>query len=120
VRLLLDECVEFGLAKMLRASGHDVVLMQDVEPGADDGRVLELAAAQDRLLVTVDKDFGDLALRRRRPVPGVVLVRIPIEQRHVVGRRLASVLDDFGDRLIGHHTVVQAAKLRIRRLRLDR
>lgn len=102
MRLLLDECVEFGLAEMLRASGHDVVLMQDIEPADDNARVLELAAAQDRLLITVDKDFGELALRQRRPVPGVVLVRIPIEQRHVVGQRLASVLDDFGHRLIGH------------------
>ncbi len=117
MRLLLDECVEFGLARTLRASGHDVVLVQNIEPAADDLRVLELAAAQDRLLVTVDKDFGDLVLRQRRPVPGVVLVRIPIEQRHSVGRRLASVLADLGNRLIGHHTVVQASKLRIRRLR---
>lgn len=73
MRLLFDKCVALGLADILRALGHDVVFVQDIEPGADDSRVMGLAAAQDRLLVTVDKDFGELALRQRVLVPGVAL-----------------------------------------------
>ena len=41
---------------------------------------------QDRLLVTADKDFGDLGLRHNRPVPGLQLLRIPPEQRHPARR----------------------------------
>jgi predicted nuclease of predicted toxin-antitoxin system len=85
VRLLFDECIEVGLAQVLRGAGHDVVFVQDIEPGADDGWVMALATAQDRLLVTMDKDFGELALRRLLPVPGVLLVRIAPEQRHQIG-----------------------------------
>lgn len=117
MRLLLDECVEAGLAGSLRAAGHDVALVQDIDPTADLARVLKLAASQDRLLVTVDKDFGDLVLRQRRSVPGVVLLHIPPEQRHTTAQRVAAVLDELGERLIGHHTVVQPARLRIRPLR---
>jgi predicted nuclease of predicted toxin-antitoxin system len=119
VRLLIDDCVEVGLAVVLRAAGHDVVLVQEIEPSADDIRVMRLATEQDRLLVTADKDFGDLGLRQQHPVPGLVLVRIPPEQRHLVGPRVAMVLAEFGDRLAGHHTVVQATKVRIRPLRIE-
>jgi predicted nuclease of predicted toxin-antitoxin system len=93
-----------------------VVFVQDIEPRADDGRVMALATAQDRLLVTVDKDFGELALRQLLSVPGVLLVRIVPEQRHQIGQRLAKVLAQLADRLIGHHTVTQEAKVRVRPL----
>jgi predicted nuclease of predicted toxin-antitoxin system len=120
VRLLFDECVEAGLAEVLRDAGHDVVFVQDIEPGADDGRVMALANAEDRLLVTVDKDFGELALRQLLPVPGVLLVRIAPEQRHRTGQRVVKILSEFGDRLIGHHTVIQETKVRIRPLQIRR
>lgn len=119
MRLLLDECVEIGLAAILRSAGHDVALVQEIEPSADDGRVMQLATEQDRLLITADKDFGDLGLRQQHPVPGLLLVRIPPEQRHLTGPRVTMVLAKLGDRLTGHHTVVQATKVRIRPLRSE-
>lgn len=120
MRLLFDECVDVGLASTLRSVGHDVALVQEIEPSADDDRVMELAREQDRLLITADKDFGDLGLRQRRPVPGLLLLRIPPEQRHLIGPRVAMVLDTLGDRLMGHHTVVQATKVRTRPLRSEK
>jgi predicted nuclease of predicted toxin-antitoxin system len=120
VRLLFDECVEVGLAEILRALSHDVIFVQDIEPGTDDGRVVGLATAQDRLLVTVGKDFGELALRQRVPVAGVVLVRIASEKRHLVGPRVARALAKLGDRLVGSYTVIQETKIRIRPLRRRR
>lgn len=117
MRLLLDECVEVELAVPLRAAGHDVAFVQDIEPSANDDRVMQLATEQDRLLVTADKDFGDLGLRHNHPVPGLLLLRIPPDQRHLIAPRVAMVLDTLGDRLMGRHTVVQATKVRIRTLR---
>lgn len=86
MRLLFDECVDVGLAVPLRAAGHDVAVVQDIEPRANDDRVMQLAMEQDRLLATADKDFGDLGLRLNRPVPGLLLLRIPPAQRHPAGR----------------------------------
>ena len=117
MRLLFDECVDVGLAVPLRTAGHDVAFVQEIEPSANDDRVMQLAMEQDRLLVTADKDFGDLGLRLNRPVPGLLLLRIPPEQRHLIGPRVAMVLDTLGDRLRDHHTVVQATRVRIRPLR---
>jgi predicted nuclease of predicted toxin-antitoxin system len=75
VRWLGDECVEAGLVARLRAESHDVLYVADALAGATDAEIIEGGAANQRLLLTVDKDFGDLVFRRARRVPGVVLLR---------------------------------------------
>ena len=76
MRWLVDECVDAGLVARLRASGHDVVYMAEVLPAASDADVLARAQGETRLLLTEDKDFGDLVFRRGRKVPGIVLLRL--------------------------------------------
>jgi predicted nuclease of predicted toxin-antitoxin system len=120
VRLLFDECVEVGLTDHLRTCGHDVVLVQDIERGAEDQRVVSLAAELERVLVTEDKDFGELAVRQRRPLPGVVLLRIAPSRRQVKAARLAAVLAHRAGRIAGSYTVVQEDKIRIRPLMTKR
>jgi predicted nuclease of predicted toxin-antitoxin system len=66
VRWLVDECVDAGLVSHLRAAGHDVVYMAEVAPAASDAKVMTLAQAETRVLLTEDKDFGDLIFRRGR------------------------------------------------------
>jgi predicted nuclease of predicted toxin-antitoxin system len=75
VRWLGDECVEAGLVARLRVESHDVLCVADALAGATDAEIIEGGAANQRLLLTVDKDFGDLVFRRARRVPGVVLLR---------------------------------------------
>lgn len=48
MRLLFDECVDVGLAVPLRTAGHDVAFVQEIEPSANDDRVMQLAMEQDR------------------------------------------------------------------------
>lgn len=63
--------MDAGLATLLHGSGHDVVYMSDVEPRAADTEVMNRAHHENRLLLTEDKDFGDLVFRQARPVPGI-------------------------------------------------
>jgi predicted nuclease of predicted toxin-antitoxin system len=82
VRLLLDECCDPRLAAALRAAGHDVHHVLEADRGADDEAVLTLSRAQDRILVTNDKDFGELAVGHGDPVPGLILLRSMPDGRH--------------------------------------
>jgi predicted nuclease of predicted toxin-antitoxin system len=118
VRWLLDECVDAELVAILHRSGHDVVYIADVEPRAPDREVMNLACREERLLLTEDKDFGDLVFREARPVPGIVLLRIDTAQRLRKGPRLLAAIERFGDALFGHYTVVERARFRSRPLRL--
>jgi predicted nuclease of predicted toxin-antitoxin system len=117
VRWLIDECVDAGLPALLRKSGHDVVYMTDVSPRAPDPEVMNRADRENRLLLTEDKDFGDLVFRQARPVPGLVLVRIDPARRLRKGPRLLAAIDRFRDSLFGHYTVVEDARFRSRPLR---
>jgi predicted nuclease of predicted toxin-antitoxin system len=75
------------------------------------------AQNENRLLLTEDKDFGDLIVRQAMPVPGIVLLRIDLARRLRKGARLQAVIDRFGDALIGRYTVVEEARFRSRPLR---
>ena len=61
----------------LRAAGHDVRWVKEEQPSAPDPDVLIWATRESRLLITYDKDFGEISQRRRQPAPyGIILFRI--------------------------------------------
>lgn len=72
MKVLLDTCVWGGVRKALSDAGHDVIWAGDwpVDPG--DEEILERARQEARVLVTLDKDFGELAIVRRLPHSGIV------------------------------------------------
>jgi len=75
MRFLVDESTGKRLANLLLQDGHDVVYVGDVMPSASDDMVLEKAERDDRVLVTDDKDFGELVFRMGKPSNGVILLR---------------------------------------------
>lgn len=116
MRWLADECVDAGLVSHLRAVGHDVVYTAEIEPAIADAEILRRAAADDRLLLTEDKDFGDLVFRQGRSIPGVLLLRIDPAKHELKKNRLSAAIDRFGDNLRGRYVVVEAARIRTRPL----
>jgi predicted nuclease of predicted toxin-antitoxin system len=116
LRWFADECVDGGLIRQLRVSGHDVIYVAEEAAGLADPDVLGRATEQGRLLLTEDKDFGDLVFRSRRSVPGVVLLRISPEDRHLKWARLSTAIEQFGTGLFGRYVVVEKARLRSRPL----
>jgi Domain of unknown function (DUF5615) len=65
--------------------------------------------------LTEDKDFGELVFRWRKPVPGVLLLRIDGSTQFKL-MRLQAAISQYGGGLFGHHTVVEAARFRSRPL----
>ena len=76
VRLFADECVAGTIIERLREEGFDIVRAADVCPTADDDEVLAQAHGDQRVLVTADKDFGELVVRLGRPSHGVVNIAL--------------------------------------------
>ncbi|MEQ1863439.1 MAG: DUF5615 family PIN-like protein [Micropepsaceae bacterium] len=117
MRWLIDECADAALARLLRRLGHDVVYMSEVDPRAKDTEVLNRAHVENRLLLTEDKDFGDLVFRQAKPVPGIVLVRIDSSRPVNKEPRLSAAIDRFGETLVGRYTVIEISRFRTRPLR---
>ena len=116
MRFLANENFPQAAVKALVAAGSDVVWIRLVSPGATDQEVLSRAMREKRVLLTFDKDFGELAKGAALPSAcGVVLFRIPMPSSDKVGRRLADLIccrDDWS----GHFSVIEPGRIRMRPL----
>ena len=75
MRLVADENMPGEIVRELRAAGHDVLWVAETNSAATDPDILRDATADSRLVITADRHFGDLAIRRRQPAIGIILVR---------------------------------------------
>ncbi len=73
MRLLINENIPLASVAVLRKAGHDVGSVTEDSPGISDETVMQRAHAEDRIVVTFDRDYGELVFRRRLPTPGGVL-----------------------------------------------
>jgi predicted nuclease of predicted toxin-antitoxin system len=120
MRLLADENIDPALVAWLRGQGHDVLAVRETIPGAPDRHVLDLATEDERILLTEDKDFGEMLFRRRLPSSGIILLRFRTFTREEFFDLLTSFWPDIHRQAFGHFVVVTNETLRIRPLpRLD-
>ena len=75
MRFLADECCDATIWQALQVAGHDVVAVSNTSPRAKDPFVIELAARDARILLTEDKDFGQLVYANDAKSSGVILFR---------------------------------------------
>lgn len=75
VKFLVDECTGKRLSNLLTAAGYDTIFVGDWKPSASDDEVLDKANKEGRVLITDDKDFGELVFRLEKPSSGVILIR---------------------------------------------
>lgn len=119
MRWLVDECVSARLVGRLRQAGHDVVYVTENGSGADDREIIDWANRDGRILLTDDKDFGELVVRQKRMVPGLVLMRTGGDDYRQAWQRLAAAIERLGGNLSGRYTVIEARRIRSRKLRTD-
>jgi predicted nuclease of predicted toxin-antitoxin system len=117
VKLLADERCDALMVAGLRADGHDVLYVKESARGATDVVILQLGAEQQRILLTEDKDFGELVVRLGLPSYGIILLRVAAAASDIKLTRLQELLDDPTRPLAGCLVVVDEEKARIRPLR---
>ena len=76
MRFLADENISRLVVERLRAAGFDVSSVRETRPGASDKDVLDEAGSDDRVLITEDRDFGELVVRQRLKVRGMILLEL--------------------------------------------
>lgn len=116
MKLLANENIPAALIRSLRAASHDVNWVSETSPGITDPQVIELAIREDRVLVTFDKDFGELAFRRSLPATcGVILLRLPMDDLNRLILMVVEIIDSRDD-WQGQFAVVEETRVRLRSL----
>ena len=114
MRFLANENFPGPAVAVLATAGHDVVWVRAAKPGATDPDVLAWAARERRILLTFDKEFGELATRSALPPEcGVVILRTPMPKPGEAGQRVAQLImarDDWA----GHFSVIEPGRVRMR------
>jgi len=92
-----------------------VVYVAEMDPGIEDETVLATANERDALLVTADKDFGELIFRQGRIAKGIVLVRFPGLSAEEKAAAVSKAVELHADELAGAFSVITPGQVRIRK-----
>jgi predicted nuclease of predicted toxin-antitoxin system len=114
MNILADESVDRQIVDGLRQAGHRVLYVAEMEPGVSDNIVLERANQQTAVLVTADKDFGELVYRQGHIHSGVVLLRLAGLSPEAKAEIVCSVLRNRESEVKDAFAVVSPGTVRIR------
>ncbi len=118
VRFLADENIHAGMVEWLRSADHDVIYAAEAMSGDPDEILLATARREKRILVTDDKDFGELVFHRRLANQGILLIRLSSPRIEDRLRRLAEVWSAIEPHLERRFVVIGDKKVRIRPIAL--
>jgi predicted nuclease of predicted toxin-antitoxin system len=112
--LLADESVARAIIERLRTDGLTVTAIAEISPGVDDTQVLGEADRTQAVLLTEDKDFGELVYRRGAANHGVVLIRLAGLSRAARADLVSEAFKNHAGEFVGAFTVIASAGIRIR------
>ncbi len=115
MHVVADECIDRQIVERLRGENHDVLYMAEMGSSIPDEIILERANQENALLLTADKDFGELIFRQNRILGGVLLIRLPGYSQVEKAKIVSSVIDDHSNKLFQSFTVVSPGMVRIRK-----
>jgi predicted nuclease of predicted toxin-antitoxin system len=115
--IVADESVDFSIIEYLREEDIDIYAIIESTPSISDTEVLSVAFEKDALLITEDKDFGELAIRLQKPNRGILLFRLFGLATEEKCKIIYETLKSSGNEMIDSFSVLTADKLRIRKIK---
>lgn len=115
MNFIADESVDKSIVEYLRKNDHFVMYIAEMEPGLSDEEVFQLANSENAILITADKDFGELVYRQKRISHGVVLIRLAGLSSSRKGQVVYAAVSNHITELMHSFTVVTPGIIRIRR-----
>jgi len=114
LKLLVDVGVGKAIENWLKIQGHDVLAVRELNPRMQDLNILGLAVQEKRLVLTMDKDFGELVYRSKQPHAGVLLLRLEEARSDEKVAVVKEVFREYEKQLLGNFSVYQSGRLRVR------
>ena len=115
MKFIADEGIDFPIVAELRIRSHDVLYIAEETPGLDDEFVLKKAFDEKRLLITQDKDFGELVFRLKHQHCGIILLRLEGIKPKEKAKIVSDVIEKHAPELLDSFSVIQPEIVRIRK-----
>ena len=116
MKILADESVDHPVFKFLQEKGFNIKHISFIGGGVADQDVLDMAWRQKRILLSVDKDFGELAFRAKKPSHGIVLYRLSGLSNREKAEIIFKVFNERKSEIENNFVVVSKSQVRIRKL----
>jgi len=118
MRFLVDACVDIGVREWLRGQGHDAIHLRDEGlHKLPNGEIFTKADAEQRVIITLDLDFGEILSLAHGRVVSTIVFRVRDTRPQFLIARLQSVLPGMEEHLArGAIVIVEPARCRVRRL----
>ena len=114
MKFFIDVGVGTKVDKWLRENGHDVISVRDIDSRAKDQDILQLAVREGRMVITMDKDFGELVHNSGFAHSGVLILRLEDATGEGKVDVVRAILSEFATSIDNKFCVYQNGKLRIR------
>jgi predicted nuclease of predicted toxin-antitoxin system len=119
LKFVADENIDRRIVERLRQYGHVVLYIAEIGAGVNDQDVLNMANKEQAVLLTADKDIGELVYRQHIVHPGVILLRLagllPTHKAELVARAINAHMKE----LVGSFVVISSRAIRLRKLAKD-
>ncbi len=114
MKFLVDVGVGKSIERWLQNKKYDTKSVRDINSKASDKEILNLAKSENRMIITMDKDFGELVYHSGLSHSGVLLLRLEDAKANEKIQVIDTILQKYLDKLEEHFCVFQDGKLRIR------
>jgi len=115
LKFLVDVGVSKKVEQWLRNHGYDIKSVRDINPRMSDKEILKIAASERRMVITMDKDFGELVYNSGLSHSGVLLLRLEEARSDEKVKIIEKILERYSDKLFNNFCVFKDWKLRIRK-----
>ena len=116
MKFVVDESTGKGVAKFLKEEDYDTVYIGTDDKGIEDSEIMKKAVEENRIIITNDKDFGELAIRQKRKSKGILILRLQIETPENKIKTIKNVLEEHKDKLENNLVIAKENQIKTRNL----
>jgi len=114
LKFLVDVGVSKKVEEWLLRNGYDIKAVRDINPKMEDDKILSISVSENRMVITMDKDFGELVYNSGLPHSGVLLLRLEDSKADEKVKTVKKILTEYSDRLLNNFCVFRNGRFRIR------
>lgn len=112
LKFLADVNVEKSIIEEIKALGYNITSVAEIDAKMPDSKIFELANAENKILITNDKDFGEIVFRQKLISSGIILIRLEKQDINVKIKLIKKLLIFYKEKIQYHFIVINQNKFR--------